>query len=452
LIQIVRSCAARPHFVRHIEALGANVTFVALIVPEIRHAFELPPQEPGRTTPDPEEARFKLFDSVTMLLRSFSRDDPLVLVVDDLQDADQSSLEMLRFIAHGVRESRILVLGTYRDAEVRSSADLQQLIGGLSREAVTILLGGLGKRELMQLVERRTGQPADEEFVEMLYQATDGNPLSADRAVRLLIAEREEADVFHRCERGESGGAVERVDAAIENYRYGGAGQRWTDYVAPARGQVGASSQSFPRTTFVSGAKRDRFCREGEYWTISYRDRLVRLKDVKGLQYIAYLLAHPREQVHVHDLVTAIEGVTVSDVQIDNLHGDGLEVASDLGNAGVVLDARARDGCRRRVAELRADLAEADEMHDSGRSERTREELDFLTRQLSAAFGLGGRERKSGDHAERLRSRVGKAIHASIRGLVAMYPALGHHFATCIHTGYLCAYLPDPETPLTWLL
>src|SRR5262245_33685927 len=65
LIQIVRGCASRPHFARHIEGLGTNVGFVASIVPEIRQAFGLPVQEAGPTSPDPEEARFKLFDSVT---------------------------------------------------------------------------------------------------------------------------------------------------------------------------------------------------------------------------------------------------------------------------------------------------------------------------------------------------------------------------------------------------
>jgi tetratricopeptide (TPR) repeat protein len=191
LIQIIRGCAPRPHFARHIEGLGNNVGLIASIDPEIRKAFGFSLQESGSTTADPEEVRFKLFDSVTTLLRSFSLDDPLMLIIDDLHDADQSSLKMLRFIAGGLRESRIFVLGTYRDAEVRSSPDLQRLIGDLSREALTIPLGGLGKRELAELVESRTGRPADEGFVETLYQATDGNPLFADGIVRILVAEGE---------------------------------------------------------------------------------------------------------------------------------------------------------------------------------------------------------------------------------------------------------------------
>src|SRR5262249_25747580 len=153
LIQIIRGCAARPNFARQVEELGTKAKFVASIVPEIFPAFASSHQEPGLNPPDPEEARFNLFDSVTTLLQSFSLERQLVLVIDDLHDADHSSLQMLRFIALALRESRIFILGTFRDAEVRGSADLQRLVGELSREALTIPLGGLGKRELVQLVE-----------------------------------------------------------------------------------------------------------------------------------------------------------------------------------------------------------------------------------------------------------------------------------------------------------
>ena len=267
----------------------------------------------------------------------------------------------------------------------------------------------------------------------------------------------EEADVLHRWGRalasaGEDDRAIEKLDAATEIYRRHGAGQRWIDYVAADRSRIDATRRSVPGATSVSDATAAVFRREGEYWTISYRDRVIRLKDMKGLRYIAHLLAHPSEEFHVHDLVTTIEGMAAGNAQRPDSRGDGLNVASDLGHAGALLDSKARSELRQRVIELRAELADADEMHDAGRAERAREELDFLTRELSAAFGLGGRERKSGDQAERMRSRVGRAIRASISGIREQDPALGHHFATCIRTGYLCAYLPDPEALPTWLL
>jgi hypothetical protein len=49
-----------------------------------------------------------------------------------------------------------------------------------------------------------------------------------------------------------------------------------------------------------------RFCREGEFWTIAYDGRLVRLKDARGMQYLAQLLAHPGQQFHVRELAAAV--------------------------------------------------------------------------------------------------------------------------------------------------
>src|SRR5262245_12112519 len=49
-----------------------------------------------------------------------------------------------------------------------------------------------------------------------------------------------------------------------------------------------------------------RFCREGDVWTIAYEGRLVRLKDAKGMQYLAQLLCHPGRPFHVCELAAAV--------------------------------------------------------------------------------------------------------------------------------------------------
>src|SRR5262245_7837199 len=51
-----------------------------------------------------------------------------------------------------------------------------------------------------------------------------------------------------------------------------------------------------------------RFCREGDFWTISYEGRLVRLKDAKGMRYLAELLRHPGRPFHVAELAAAVGG------------------------------------------------------------------------------------------------------------------------------------------------
>ena len=66
-------------------------------------------------TLDPEAARFRLFDAVTMFLRTIARTELLVIVLDDLHWADNESLLLLTFVARELREQRLLVLGTYRE-------------------------------------------------------------------------------------------------------------------------------------------------------------------------------------------------------------------------------------------------------------------------------------------------------------------------------------------------
>ena len=75
-----------------------------------------------------------MFESVVTLLKNVARVGPLVIVIDDLHDADPPSLLLLKFIAGHSKDARILLVGTYRDTEVRQSQELSRLIGDLSRE------------------------------------------------------------------------------------------------------------------------------------------------------------------------------------------------------------------------------------------------------------------------------------------------------------------------------
>ena len=91
-------------------------------------------------------------------------------------------------------------------------------------------------------------------------------------------------------------------------------------------------------------------------------------------------------------------------------------------------------------------------MNDRGRADRIREELEFVNDELSAGIGLRGSDRKMSDSAERMRVRIGKAIRSALSGIREHDPSLAHHLATCIRTGYYCAYLPDPRQRPSWKL
>jgi DNA-binding response OmpR family regulator len=200
------------------------------------------------------------------------------------------------------------------------------------------------------------------------------------------------------------------------------------------------------------------FRREGEYWTLAYHGTVCRLKDTKGLHYLAVLLGRPGEACHAVALVTAVDQpqalqatTSASALSGDQWAAQHLHVGG-LGDAGVVLDAQAKAAYKHRLDELRDNLAEAQRFHDLARATHVQAELDFLTAELAAAVGLGGRDRHVAASTERARLMVTKAIRAALRNISASHPALGHHLTTSITTGAFCMYTPDPTSPLSWLL
>ncbi|HEX7719076.1 MAG TPA: AAA family ATPase, partial [Woeseiaceae bacterium] len=129
----------------------------------------------------------------------------------------------------------------------------------------------------------------------------------------------------------------------------------------------------------ASDIDSDRFSMrvEGDVWTVRFRNRSALVRDSKGLQMLARLIAQPDQDMHVLDLT-----------------GGGSEVING-GDGGPALDDQARRQYRERVRELEEELDEASELNDQGRMDAIRNELDFIARELSRAFGLGGRERRS---------------------------------------------------------
>ena len=171
------------------------------------------------------------------------------------------------------------------------------------------------------------------------------------------------------------------------------------------------------------------FRREGEVFSIEFEGTVVRAKDSKGLRDLARLLSEPGREVHVLDLVGA--GAAVS-----------------TGDAGELIDARARAEYRRRLEDLETDIADATDAGDRGRLERLQVERDFLIDELSSALGLGGRPRRAGEVHERARKAVSARIRLAIDRLGADHPALGRHLTNSVQTGTFCCY--RPERPMTW--
>ncbi len=190
----------------------------------------------------------------------------------------------------------------------------------------------------------------------------------------------------------------------------------------------------------VPADSRAVFRREGDYWMVGYAGRQIRLRDSKGLHYVAALLGKPRVEIHVATLAGAGDGGEASESPVAE--------AALSGNAGELLDSQATAEYRRRLEDLKEELEEATRWRDEGRTSRLRAEMSFITRELSAAYGLGGRTRKAADGAERMRKAVTSRIRASIARIAEQHAPLARHLESSMRLGTFCSY--EPELPVAW--
>ncbi len=199
-----------------------------------------------------------------------------------------------------------------------------------------------------------------------------------------------------------------------------------------------------PENTSLAAATA--LSREGDYWTIDYNGQRMRLKHVKGLACLAVLLAHPDTEVHSMNLAMATER-EVTEPGATAIAATGAARAT-LGDAGPMLDARAKAEYKRRLTELRAELDEARESGDARRIARAEEEIDFLAAEVSRAVGLGGRDRVAVSATERARLSVTKSIKSAVAKIAHQNRELGAYLAATVRTGTFCSYRPDPELPM----
>jgi DNA-binding SARP family transcriptional activator len=158
------------------QRLGPDAAVVAQVVPEV--AARLPGlPEPPRL--EATQDRFRLFDSLTKFLKRAVSDRPLVLVIDDLHLADDSSLLLLRFLARDLGDARLLVVATYRDSRADQGEEFVRTLAELTREPVTsrVVLRGFDKGEVARFVELAASMAIPDSFAAKLHARTSGNPL-----------------------------------------------------------------------------------------------------------------------------------------------------------------------------------------------------------------------------------------------------------------------------------
>ncbi len=250
------------------------------------------------------------------------------------------------------------------------------------------------RRHFEAAAKRAEGMSAPGMLARIHYEhAVAIERLGGDAATRAALLD--EAEALARAIGAD--GLVRRIDA-----------RRTGAEVSPAPAQ--------PAATVV-------VARDGDAWVLQFRGDSTRIKDSRGMQILARLIAEPGREWHVLELGSRAPVV-------------------DTGDSGAALDPEAIAAYRGRVRELRADIEEAESWNDAGRADRARAELEMLTAELSRAVGLGGRTRRDQNAAERARVNVRKRVQHALRGIEACNAELAHYLQRTVRTGAFCAFEP----------
>ncbi|WP_204800646.1 protein kinase domain-containing protein [Mycobacterium riyadhense] len=189
-VQVIRDYA-RDHDAETVASdLGSGAFEIAQIVSEVRERI---PEIPESPTLDSEQARFRLFDSVSRFLVGASNRQPLAIFLEDLHQADRPSLMLLAFVVRELARSRVFLLCTYRDDELPGEHFLNEVLTALSKERgyAGIRLRGLSDQHVRAMLEAVLQQPLERRdeltLADTVCRESEGNPYFTEEIIRHLI-------------------------------------------------------------------------------------------------------------------------------------------------------------------------------------------------------------------------------------------------------------------------
>jgi tetratricopeptide (TPR) repeat protein len=143
---------------------------------------------------DAQSERDKMFNTLTQQIIGLSKEQPVLLFIDDLQWADNASLQLLHYVARNVGEARVLVCGAYRPSELKATQTLPlvEMLRRMNQEKIyeEIELERFELREIGTMVKDILGiEDVPEKFIGKLYDESEGNPFFVEEVLRALVEE-----------------------------------------------------------------------------------------------------------------------------------------------------------------------------------------------------------------------------------------------------------------------
>ena len=173
--------------------IGFYPSEVSKLVPELRQKLGAIPQSMPIS---PEHERDRLFEAVSQFITNISKEAPLLVVLDDLQWTDQTSLLLMHYLARGVYRAPLLLLGAYRETDIDERHPLSPVLAELNRERLpqSVLLKRMSINDVSEMIKQILEQDdVPKEFCELVYEKTKGNPFFVEEVIKSL---KEEEVIF----------------------------------------------------------------------------------------------------------------------------------------------------------------------------------------------------------------------------------------------------------------
>ena len=167
-----------------------GVAELAYLFPALAPAGDPAPPRVG-SGEDPSEFRTRLRWNFSELLRGLAAREPLLVALEDLQWADDASLQLLHFVARQAGAGGLAFVCTYNEAEREADPRLpetERSLLGMGSTTV-VRLGPLSAEETLDLVCRTFDvEPVVAgDFAAHLFQWTRGNPFFVEETLKALV-------------------------------------------------------------------------------------------------------------------------------------------------------------------------------------------------------------------------------------------------------------------------
>jgi predicted ATPase len=178
--------------------LGTHTSEFGRLIPDITAKIgTIPPSKPLEEHQD----RIRLYDAMTEFLVSISKQTSLLLLLEDMQYVDQASLSLLEYFVRSSNKQRLMTVCCYRSEDIDANSPLYETRLNLNKERLleSISVKNLNAQQTTDLMREIFGEKQiTNEFSELIYHRTRGNPFFVEEVLRALV----EDGIIFRTEKG----------------------------------------------------------------------------------------------------------------------------------------------------------------------------------------------------------------------------------------------------------